>query len=529
MQESSITRKSIKTDEFIDNEGVSINGTMAGRKLQVAEIMEKLGEFGRLHYQLLIWCILISLATTANQNAIAFVMQDPVFFCKDDIGGFYECTQERACKNVYGYRLEYDKESIIIDHRLYCDQRWMKIWGESIIFIASSVLSTLLMFIIERFGRKTVFFVVTILTFVFNVILLLSKNYWTVVTCFTMLWALSYLYNTNFYVYSTEVFNGKWRSIANSAFFFFNNVFKIIYVLLCFTISDYKGNYWIMFMLGVLFLPLVFFIVETPYHFHRVGNVKALKENLEYFNAVNNKGKLALIEDNNKIIAHSLKVEALTQQQLVDVSTQEISRKSKKAVFNDKLTLCNYIFHLTLITITIVPNYVASALTDTIPTKLGISNIYISSIAFAVVYIISNFILIFTLHKIPRKKGNIIIILLLVILSIVLLSFSIIGIHHAKATRWTELGLTMIGTGLRMAQFLLIQRYVNEVFPTKLRAISIAIVLEIGRSSMFIGNLFDVLADKTDVHPFVYMGTLCLLTLPCFWRYEETLNKPTKN
>ena len=50
MQDNSLTKKSVKTSSFTDNETQSINGSMPGRKLQVAEIMEKLGEFGRLHY-----------------------------------------------------------------------------------------------------------------------------------------------------------------------------------------------------------------------------------------------------------------------------------------------------------------------------------------------------------------------------------------------------------------------------------------------------------------------------------------------
>lgn len=529
MQNSSLSKKSIKTSSFTDNEARSMNGSTPGRKLQVAEIMEKLGEFGRLHFRLLILCILMSFATYASQFSLAFVMKDPNFMCKRESGELFDCNQEHACKNPYGYRLKTDTESLITEYRLYCTRRWMKVWGQSILFIVSSALSTLMMFVLERFGRRTIFVVVAVTMFATNLTLLISHNFWVIITCFTILWALSYLYNTNFYVYSTEVFNGKWRSVANSTFFFFSNVIKIIYVLLNFTISDYKGNYWLMFGLGCIFLPLVLFIIETPYHFHRVGNVKALKENLEYFNQINNKGQSGKIEENNKIIGHSLNVETLTQQQLVDVSVQEIDRKAKKPIFNDKITLSNYIIHLILIIITIIPNYVSSALVDTIPTKLGIESIFISSISFSIILLISNFILMFYLHKIPRKRGNIILILVLMIIAIILLLFSVLGIRHDKVAQWAELGLTLISIGFRMLQFLLISRYVNEVFPTKLRAISIAAVLEIGRSSMFIGNYIDILSEKVDVHPFVFIGVLFMLTLPCFLRYEETLDKLTKN
>lgn len=529
MQDNSISKKDGTTDAFKDNENASLNKTMAGRKLQVSEILEKLGDFGLFQYSVLILCILVSIATSASPMALSFIMKDPDFMCKDSQGGEYECNQVHACSNPNGYTLKYDIYSLVIKHQLYCTRRWVRVWGQSVLFIISSLLSTIGMFFLEKYGRKLIFRVVTVGIFVFNLLLLVSDSFWFDITVLTFLWAFAYLFFTNFYVYSTEMFNGKWRSVANSTFFLFNYLVKIVYVLINLMISSYYGNYILMIVLGAIFLPLSYFLTETPYYLHKKGDVEALKRNLENINRINNKNKPDIIEENNKMIAYSLHIEELNEKDLINISVVEIGRKAKKTIFNENFTLRSYLAHITLIIISIIPNYIGGALGDNIPYKLGIDNIYVSSALFVSVLVLSNLALMFWLHKIPRKNGNIVSVLILLVFSLIFIVFRVLGIHHSKPIRYVELALTLVSAGIGMVQFLLISRYVNEVFPTKIRAVSIAFVLEIGRISMFLANIIDPLSEKADVHPFALIGIFYLISLPCFWMYEETLNKPTKN
>ena len=529
MQNASVSKKSQTTETFKDNESVSLNKTLAGRKLQVAEILEKLGEFGRFHYKTLIVCILASIAISTSNAALPFLMKEPTFMCKDQDGNLYECNQEKACVNPTGYQLDYSIHSLVIEHRLYCDRRWIREWGQSLLFILSSFLATFAMFSLERFGRRFIFNVVAVGTLACNILLFFFSNFWIIIIILTFLWAFAYLYFTNFYVYSTEVFNGKWRSVANSTFFVFNYSTKIIYILLNLMISTFYGNYILMTVLGVLFLPLVYFLLETPYYYHRKGDVHALKLNLQYINKNNNFRQPELVAENDKMIAHSLHIENLNEEELHNVSAMEINRKTQKSIFNEEFTRKSYIIHMSLIIIAVIPNFIGGQLGENIPYKLGINNIFISSVLFVTIIIIANFILMFYLHKIPRKKGNIIVVLILISFSVIFVLFAVLGIQHKKSIKLIGLVITLLSTGLGMAQFLLISRYVNEVFPTKIRANSIAFVLQIGRMSMFLVNVIDPLSEKVDVHPFAFLGVLYICSLPCFWRFEETLNKPTKN
>ena len=497
--------------------------------MQVADIFAKLGEFGKLHVRLLIMTTLLQTATSAITFAYAFLFFQPDFYCKTAEGDFYSCNQEIACHNRYGMRVETKIHSLITENNLYCDNRWKAITGKNISLIVGALGATLSMFAMEKFGRKATYRVLTIGVVFGVVILRVIDSYWISVFAITALYWFNYMSFTNFYVYSTEIFNGKYRSMANTIFFSFNNICKMIYILINLGITHYHSNYIFLIVVTAVFAPAVFFIIETPFFYHRKGDIKKLQDNLNHFNKVNNEGDVDKIEENRKLIEKHLQTEGVTKKELTDYSIMEVERKMNKNLFNEKLTRYDYLKHMTIIIVPIIPHYVGFALIDLVPYKLGLNNIFISSMAFQATSLITNLALIPFLHKIKRRKGNIIIVLFYVLVSVILLMFRIFDVRHYEGIKWTELGLTVFLNGLGAFQFLLISRYVNEVFPTKLRAISISLVLVFGRMSMFLANFVDPLSEIWAIHPFVPVGVFYLLTLPCYWRFEETLNMPTKN
>ena len=531
MQRSKDT--TVQANGFIESEGLSFNKKdelgINNPKLQVAQILEKLGEFGRLHYRLLLICILASISASACTATLIFAMKEPTFKCKDSQGYFYECNQAKACSNPFGYTLDYKVTTLVIAYNTYCDRRWMKIWGQSIVFITSSLLSTLLMCLFEKYGRKTIFMIVAVGTTSASLALILVNGFWPAIIFYSILWACAYLFTTNFYVYSTEIFNGKWRSIANSIFFFATYGSKLFFVVINIFFRHYLSNYWLTLVMAIPIIPLTYFLIDTPYYYHKIGDKQRFKENLEYINYVNNYDNPNVLEENKKMISEQLCIENLTEKELAEESITQTKLESKNKIFDENFTLRNYIYHLMYIIITIIPNYIGSALGETVPYKLGLNNIYISSAAIVVVLIITNIMLIFYLHKIPRRKGSIVCASVLIGIPGIFLLFKILGIQHKLGIKWAEFFIMLFAVVFGMLQFVLISRYINEIFPTKVRAISIALALEVGRTSSFLANLIDPWSEKLDIHPFVIVGMLYIIALPFFFKFEETLHTLTKN
>ena len=511
-----------------DKEAIQIKGEQPEERIRIAEILSKLGEFGRLHKLILISTTLLNIALAGIVLTFPFLLHDPSFECVKD-GLKFNCNQETACRKDVESTMHYTIHSLVVEYEAYCEGRWLKINGQIIIFVCSSIIATLTMFLMDKRGRRPTFIMVAFLGVISTILLVFVKSWWFIVIAITLLEAISYIMFTNFYIYSTEIFNGKWRSYANSFFFTVYSLGRIMVVLINLGFTHYTHNYILMSVLIVLFCPLAYFCIETPFHHNRRGNVFELKKTLNKINEGNNHNNPIKIEENTKYIDKYLELTEKTEEELNDISIIEMEKKDKEKLFDDKLTLKVYSKHLIIIVFTIIPNYVGSTLIDTVPDKLGLDNIFISYSAFTVTAILANFVLLSILHKIPRRKGNIIVVIIMVSLCLILVIFKAFEHTNSEFFKWAKLIITIIAYILIVIQFLLINRYTNEVFPTKLRSISISIVLMCGRMSMFIGNLLDPLSEILDIHPFVFVGILYLMTLPLFFKFEETLNQQTKN
>ena len=515
----------------------------------VSRLLLQLGENGKLQKTLLMAGILVCMGACTINFSLSFIFFDSDFECLQDDGSYEECTQDFACNEATAFKFSSDIHSLVQEHDLMCDRRWMKTWGLNIVFIFSAIAFTVIVMVMERYGRKLSFWVVIILTLTGSVLTIIPSNYWVDVVGISIMYAMAYTVLTIFYIYSTEVFNKKWRSIGNAAILLVYYFFRVVYVLINLPITDYKVNYYLMLGFALVLFPFVFFLVESPNFLYRQGDIEGLRKNLKYFNAKNNGNDKELKEENDLLIDRELdnlkeerdRIEQDKEKEefgkdgdeersQTQVSKQGRLEKIEKApLFTKELTLWNYTVHITLIILTVIPLYVGDSLIETVPQKLGINDIFIASICFVGAIVISNAIMLCTLHKIKRKKGNLVIVAIIVAICILFFIFNIAKLHEKDSIRLLMFGLTVFVVGLAIAQFLIITRYVNEVFPTALRAISISLVLLFGRMSMFIGNFIDVMAEQTEYHPVIFAGILYVLTSPAYFRYVETVGTLTKD
>ena len=521
--EQTFEKSSFDTDDM-----VAVMDNPQRRKTKIADILLKLGEHGSFQKRMLFYFIMMQFATSGIFNALPFIMHDPLFKCKVN-GEFVKCNGEQACAEGMERKVEHDILSLVVHERAYCDGRWKKIQGQNILFILSSIIAFVVVLVMDKRGRRPLFFVVAGMCIFGSVILIFDPNYWIAILAMSILYSVGYIEFTNLYVYSTEVFNGKWRSFANSLVFAINYTGKWVYVMCNMALDNYYQNYVFIGICTLLFIPWVIGLQESPFIYYRQGDIEGLRQNLYMINKYNNKkDKLKLHDNIKEIDAFIVEVE---KEKAVDNKKSQIEADLKKSnyFFDDQYTFKTYLKHIIVIILSEWPYHIGDSLVTAVPDKLGLDNIYISSTAFLSATVGTNILMVFYLHKIPRRKGNMVIVFIAFIFCLCLLIFTITGIQHNRFISWVELLITMGFIGLGMAQFLLVNRYTNEVFPTKLRAFSVSLVLLFGRSIMFVGNLIDPLSERVDIHPYVFVGVIYILALPLFMKYKETLHTSTKN
>lgn len=164
---------------FTDSEAISFNRANEpnSKKLQIAEVLEILAILDD-YYRILILCISVSIMSSACTATLIFATKEPNFKCKDANGEFFGCNQVQACNNANGYVLDYKTVTMNVAFNTYCERRWMIIWGRSIIFICSSLLSTIVMCVFEKYGRRTIFMIVAITTTTTSVPLVITRGFW---------------------------------------------------------------------------------------------------------------------------------------------------------------------------------------------------------------------------------------------------------------------------------------------------------------------------------------------------------------
>ena len=486
------------------------------RDFDLAAVLMRLGEFGPYYRRMLISTVTLLTLINSCFILMPFVFLQPTFYCKAADGAISLCNQVKACNNEFGYETRAPYLSVIIKQKIYCDKRWMQETGQSIIFFGSSLLSMIFCFVFNKIGRLPLFKVSFGLSIVFSLILLVSDNYWLIVCCFTIFFTIYFNTFNNFYVYTTEVFLGKWKSIATSLLIFGVGVTKLLCIGLYYIFPDYYTCFILFTLINLSIVPLCYYFVETPFFLYNKGDIDGLRKNLKYINKENNKSDIELITQNDLYI---------------DTMIDSIPEKKESGVIekSGKSDLIQLSIHIIIIALCIIPHYFLLGLVETIPAKLGINNVYLSSILFAITTTFTCLPMNFVLHKIPRRNGSIFFNGISFLVCMCFLFFSSKQAQESFVSDWIQMILALIAFGLGYVEFLILCRYVSEVFPIQHRITSIVIIMAIGRNGSVFAGYIDELSEKLDIHTFVFVGITYLLILPLLFFFKETINNKSSD
>lgn len=509
----------LKQDLLFKDEKINIPDALVyveEKDFDLTSVLMRLGEFGQYYRRMLISTVTMLTLINSCFILMPFVFLQPTFYCKAADGSISLCNQVKACSNEFGYETRSPYLSLIIKQKIYCERRWMQKTGQSIIFFGSSLLSMIFCFAFNRIGRLPLFKVSFGLSTVFSLILLVSDNYWLIVCCFTIFFTIYFNTFNNFYVYTTEVFLGKWKSIATSLLIFGVGVIKLLFIGLYYIFPDYYNCFILFTIINISVLPLCYYFVETPFFLYNKRNVDGLRKNLKYINEKNNKRDIDLFKQNDLYI---------------DTMIDNLPEKKKLGVIDKpgKSDLIQLSIHIITIALCITPHYFLLGLVETIPSKLGINNVYSSSILFAVTTTLTCLPMNFVLHKIPRRNGSIIFNGISFLVCMCFLFFSFKQSRESLVSDWIQMILAIIAFGLSYVEFLILCRYISEVFPIQHRITSIVIIMAIGRNGSVFAGYIDELSEKLDIHTFVFVGMTYLLILPLLFFFKETINNKTSD
>ena len=119
------------------------------------------------------------------------------------------------------------------------------------------------------------------------------------------------------------------RNMANGITFFFYGVGGVVFFLLNIQITHYKTIYVILVFLAMICLTLTFWLIETPYIFHKQENLKSFYEGLCYINQVNNERQPEVQAKNKIEIRNSIFQNKLSETIIQNSHSIKLLKKEK--------------------------------------------------------------------------------------------------------------------------------------------------------------------------------------------------------
>ena len=174
--------------------------------------------------------------------------------------------------------------------------------------------------------------------------------------------------------------------------------------------------------------------------------------------------------------------------------------------------------------------YIGYSLSLLIPQRIGLKNIYLNGIFLGVSEIISYIIAIPIGSLVKRRHLNFMCAAMIVALDLILLAldFSADSWSH-QTLHWMQTLLSCLIKLVFCINYALIFNYCSELFPTKIRGLTLGICVFFGRMMIICAFYLQTLTDYFQIHPMV--GTIfgSIIVLPISLIMPETVGTGISN
>lgn len=500
------------------------NFTENYKKISVSKILKTVGNENKYQYYIFYSFCFIFLTMGFFGNLLTYTYYIPDFYCVNTKGENYKCSQKEACLTK-NFIVKSARESVITEYELYCNEDTLYVaTSQSFIFIFAAILTFFVAVISDKIGRKNTFYIMLVFFFIGSMLSIFSESFLVLSLGLAFTWTAIDIFYTMSSTYFNEISSNYLRSKV-IVFYFISAAGGITMNGILMFITSYRYFYIFCFINSLIFSLAFTQIIETPFFGYASGDILKFFNILKQISIFNQNEKKVVDEIQKQIGFEEITTANINQIEVLKFESglnffQEIYHNLRYLFTNYSTKLILSIFFLCNI-------YINSCITQIMPQKLGINNIYIMSTLFAISDLIGFLIMIPISHTIRRRKLNIT--CNLIILTSAFLLY--INEFNRESTRYTVVTtvLSCIFKICTSAAYSLAFNYLNELFPTNIRGLSTGIIVCCARLSNCTASSFDYFSGLLGIHPLILTAVTTILALPASYALPETLNKNLKN
>ena len=481
-----------------------------GKKVKTSELLSVVNQNGRYQRFVFFYFLILSVALSLIYVNIAYVFYSPDFFCLNEDGSSFECSETIACHNRFGFYIESNRKSLTITHKLYCEDKYIETLSKNLIFGLTPISGLIVSIISDLKGRLILNVFGGILLLIGTLLCFSEGLYIVIAGLIISFFAVDLLFNF-LYTYSNECFGLKLRSKLVPLIMIMGVFLRVGYSLLCIIYNSYLLCFWI--ILGVLLFNFIsfYYIVESPYILHNKNQKEKLLQSLDYINQKNNRLDKEQITKNKAKLRELLQTETVSKESSNDFITCLFNLRTVKVIV--------------VISLLYINGYTVIGILNISIQHLGSSNILFNQIIFSFVNLIFMLIIFFFADKLKRKQCMIVFSLSSVVIPLTLYLNTILYNKDNYIFISINMILSVLFTGIAGIITGLLPVYITELVPTSVRGFVIGFGLLSGSSSFVISNYFDVFGRDFDINPLIFCLIPGLLSFLGTLTLKETLNK----
>jgi MFS family permease len=505
------------------------------RNVKVADLLKLVGEDEKYQKTILFFLCLFNFAYAFIAFMIPYVFFDPSYLCFDQDKNKRLCSHAEACANPYGFETMTSITSVVSEFRLYCNRRNLIEVSEAIFVVSGGCAAFILGMLSDRFGRRRIFLLSYFLTVGGTLVSLLAPNLSLIVLGNILSWSGMDSFFSMVFIYVNEVIGSDLRSKANAFLFLSWGLGEIMINVVNIWITHYKVNFFIQFLpltlLGVTYLMLQ----ESPYLLYKLKNIGELYSSLKYIGIRNGRSEQFITQELDRRLA----IDKVVQGNLEDIDSFRLKRLNpvKGGQFKGYLRYCHklckdksIVWRLVGVTVITGNIYIGYSLSLLIPQRIGLSNIYLNGIFLGVSEIISYLIAIPIGSCVQRRHLNFMCALGIAILDVLLIVLDFTGESiDGQVLHWMQTMLSCLIKLVFCINYALIFNYCSELFPTKIRGLTLGICVFFGRFMVVFTFYLQMLTDHFQIHPMI--GTIfgCIVVMPISLIMPETVSSGISN
>ncbi|XP_073335964.1 organic cation/carnitine transporter 2-like [Pagrus major] len=409
--------------------------------------------------------------------------------------------EQEGCVNGWSYSKDIYQSTIVSEFDLVCTDRWKQPFSTTVYFLGVLFGSFFAGQLSDRFGRKPVFFITMACQTIFTFAQVFSPS-WTVFSILLFLSGLGQIGNyVSAFVLGSEILTGKVRVLYSSLGVCL--CFALGYIILplfAYFLRDWKSLLLVVSLPGLLYIPLWWFIPESPRWLVSQGRVEEAEA------IVRNAAKKNKIEAPNDIFQDYIANEENTRSKEENYNVFDLFRTS---------SIRNTTLILLIVWFTLLTGYYGLSLNSV---KLS-GNPYINAFISAAVEVPGYISCWLALAYFPRRYAG---------SSTLLLGAVSLFFIQLVPQNLPELSiaLEMLGKFGFTVSSSMIFVYTIEIYPTVIRSTATGTCATISRVGSCIAPFLFELSVYFKHLPYIILGSLAVVSAVATLFLPETFQKP---